>query len=83
LNRLFSFDPGEIAIASLIAFSLFSVSIMNLSNDAYAHSALNSGAKIKTIDNKYQIAFEIYRNLLAQVRTRHYILATLMGTNLI
>ena len=60
MNRLFSFDPGEIAIVSLIAFSLFSVSIMNLSNDAYAHSALNSGAKIKTIDNKYQIAFEMY-----------------------
>jgi len=34
--------------------------IVSLSHHAYAHSTIDSGVTVKTIDNKYQIAFQLY-----------------------
>ena len=61
LNGRFCVDSQRKIIRGfLIALSLFTVPIVSLSDYAYAHSAVNSGAMVKTIDGKYQIAFQLY-----------------------
>jgi len=85
LNRLFSFDLQEIAIFLLIALPVFSVLIMNSSHHAYAHSTFASGAIVKTIDNKYQIAFQLYPKFAnaGQNATLHFSILDEMGSNLV
>jgi len=86
LARLFSFDSQEIAMVLLSALSLFSVSIMSLSHHpAYAHSNVDSGAVLKTIDNKYQIAFQLYPKFAnaGQNATLHFSILDKTGSNLV
>src|SRR3712207_7667985 len=74
LNRLFCFDSQNIVTVLLIALSVLSLPIVSLSHYAYAHSTVDSGAIVKTIDNKYQIAFQIYPKFVSagQNATLHF-----------
>jgi hypothetical protein len=75
MNRIFCFDSQKkIAIVLLIALSVFIVPIAILSHYAYAHSTVDSKATVKTIDNKYQIAFQLYPKLASagQNATLHF-----------
>lgn len=60
LNRFFPFNPREIVVVLLSALSVFSLPILSLPHYAYAHTTIDSGAVMKMIDNKYQIAFQQY-----------------------
>jgi len=58
---------------------------MSLSHYAYAHSAVDSGAIVKTIDNKYQIAFQLYPKFVSagQNATLHFDLLDENKSNLV
>jgi hypothetical protein len=89
LNRLFCFDSQKIVRVLLIfAFSLLSsVPIVSLSHYAYAHStAVDGGAIVKTVDNKYQIVFQLYPKFASagQNSTLHFdVLDEKGSTNLV
>jgi hypothetical protein len=85
LNRTFRFDSRNLVTVSLIALSVFSVSIVSLSHYAYAHTTVDSGAISKTIDNKYQIAFQIYPKFARadQDTTLHFSIVDDKGSNLV
>jgi hypothetical protein len=84
LNKLFCFD-SKIAIVLLIALSVFTVPIVILSHYAYAHSTVDSGAIVKTIDNKYQIAFQLYPKFASpgQNATLHFSILDENNSNLV
>jgi hypothetical protein len=85
LNTLFCFDTQKIVRVLLIALSVFSVPIVSLSHYAYAHSSVDSVAIVKTIDNKYQIAFQLYPKFASagQNSTLHFDILDENGSNLI
>jgi hypothetical protein len=85
LDRLFCFGSQKIVMVLLIALSVFTVPIVSLSHYAYAHSAVDSGAIVKTIDNKYQIAFQIYPKFASagQNSTLHFDILDEKGSNLV
>jgi hypothetical protein len=87
LNRLsFCFDSQKIVRVLLIALSLLSsVPIVSLSHYAYAHSTVDAGAIVKTIDNKYQIAFQLYPKFASagQNATLHFSILNENGSNLV
>jgi hypothetical protein len=85
LNRLFWFDSQKIVNVLLIALLVFSVPIVSLSHYAYAHSTVDSGAIVKTIDNKYQIAFQLYPKFVSagQNATLHFDIRDGNGSNLV
>lgn len=85
LNRFLSFDSQRIVIFILIGLSVFSVSAMSISQHAYAHVTIDSGATVKTIDNKYQIAFQPYPKLVSagQDSTLHFSILDESKSNLI
>ena len=85
LNRLFCFDLPTAVRVLFIALSVFSVPILSLLHYAYAHSTVNSGAILKTIDNKYKIAFQLYPKFAnaGQNATLHFSILDKMGSNLV
>jgi hypothetical protein len=85
LNRLFCFDSQKIVTVLLIALSVLSLPIVSLSHYAHAHSTVDSGAVVKTIDNKYQIAFQIYPKFVneGQNATLHFSILDENGSNLV
>ena len=86
MNRLsFCFDSQKIVRVLLIALSLLSVPIVSLSHYAYAHSTVDGGAILKTIDNKYQIAFQLYPKFASagQNATLHFSILNENGSNLV
>ena len=85
MNRLFCFDSQKIVRVLLIALSLLSVPIVSLSHYAYAHSTVDSAAIVKTIDNKYQIAFQLYPKFASagQNSTLHFSIIDENGSNLV
>ncbi len=85
MNRLFCFDSQKIVRVLLIALSVFIVPIASLSHHAYAHSAVDSGAIVKTIDNKYKIAFQLYPKFASagQNATLHFSVLDENDSNLI
>lgn len=85
LNRLFCFDLHKIVMVLLIALSVLSVPIVSLSHYAYAHSTVDSGALVKTIDDKYQIAFLLYPKFASagQNATLHFSILDENGYNLV
>jgi hypothetical protein len=87
LNRIFCFDlQKNIVRVLLIALSVFGVPLVSLSQYAYAHStAVDSGAVVKTIDNKYQVAFQIYPKFASagQNATLHFDILNEDGSNLV
>src|SRR5215212_5159836 len=85
-NRLFFFDSQNLARVLLIAaLPVLTVPIVNLSHYAYAHSTVDSGAVLKTIDNKYQIAFQLYPKFAnaGQNATLHFSILDKMDSNLV
>jgi hypothetical protein len=68
-----------------MALSVFSVPIMTFSQYAYAHSTVDSGAIVKTIDNKYQIAFQLYPKfaIAGQNATLHFSILDENNSNLV
>ena len=85
LSRFLSFNAQQIVIFLLIGMSVFSVSIMSLSQHAYAHVTVDSGATVKTLDNKYQIAFQLYPKFVSagQDSTLHFTILDENKSNLI
>jgi hypothetical protein len=85
LNRLFCFDSQKIVTVLLIALSVLSLPIVSLSHYAHAHSTVDSRAIVKTIDNKYQIAFQIYPKFVSagQNATLHFSILDENGSNLV
>lgn len=85
LNRLFCFASQEIVRVLLIALSVFSVPIASFSHYAYAHSTVDSGAIVKAIDNKYQVAFQLYPKFASagQNATLHFSILDENGSNLV
>lgn len=86
MNRLsFCFDSQKIVRVLLIALSLLSVPIVSLSHYAYAHSTVDGGAIVKTTDNKYQIAFQLYPKFASagQNATLHFSILNENGSNLV
>jgi hypothetical protein len=84
-NRRFFFDSQNIARVLLIAaLPVLTISIVSLSHHAYAHSTVDSGSIVKTIDNKYQIAFQIYPKFshAGQNATLHFDILDENGSNL-
>jgi hypothetical protein len=47
-------------VVLLSALSVFSLPILSPPQYTYAHSTIDSGGVVKIIDNKYQVAFQIY-----------------------
>jgi hypothetical protein len=85
LNRLFCFDSQTAVRVLFIALSVFSVPILSLLQYAYAHSTVDSGAMLKTIDNKYQIAFQLYPKFASagQNATLHFSILDEKGSNFV
>ena len=86
MNRIFCFDSQKkIVRILLIALSVLSVPIVSLSHYAYAHSTIDGGAIVKTIDNKYQIAFQLYPKFVSagQNATLHFSVLDENGSNLV
>lgn len=85
MNRLFSFDSQNIETVLLIALSVLNLPIVSLSHYAHAHSTVDGGAIVKTIDNKYQIAFQIYPKFVSagQNATLHFSILDENGSNLV
>ncbi len=87
MNRIFCFDSQKkIARVLLIsALSILSVPIVSLSHYAEAHSTVDSGAIVKTIDNKYKIAFQLYPKFASagQNATLHFSIIDENGSNLV
>jgi hypothetical protein len=89
LNRiLFCFDSQKKIVRVLLIISallVFGVPIVSLSHYAYAHSTVDSGAIVKTIDNKYQIAFQLYPKFVSagQNATLHFSILDENGSNLV
>lgn len=85
LNRLFCFDLQKTVRVLLITLSVFSVPIMSLSHYAYAHSTVDSGAIVKTVDNKYKIAFQVYPKFASagQNATLHFSVLDENNSNLV
>ncbi len=65
--------------------SVFSLPILSLSHYAYAHSTIDSGASVKMIDNKYQVAFQIYPKFVnvRQDAALHFSILNKSNSNLI
>jgi hypothetical protein len=84
LNRLFWFNSQKIVSVLLIVLLVFSVPIVSLSHYAYAHSTVDSEAIVKTIDNKYQIAFQLYPKFVSagQNATLHFSILNENNSNL-
>ena len=85
MNRLFCFDSQKLVTVLLIALSVLSLPIVSLSHYAHAHSTVDSGALVKTMDNKYQIAFQIYPKFVSagQNATLHFSILDENGSNLV
>ena len=85
LNRLFCFDSQTAVRVLFIALSVFSVPILSLLQYAYAHSTVDSGAMLKTIDNKYKIAFQLYPKFASagQNATLHFSILDEKGSNFV
>lgn len=85
MNRLFCFASQEIVRVLLITLSVFSVPIASFSHYAYAHSTVDSGAIVKAIDNKYQVAFQLYPKFASagQNATLHFSILDENGSNLV
>jgi hypothetical protein len=85
LNITLHFDLQNLVRVSLIALSVFSVSIVSLSHYAYAHTTVDSRAISKTIDNKYQIAFQLYPKFASanQDTMLHFSIVDEKGSNLV
>ena len=85
LNISYHFDSQNLARVSLIALLVFSVSIVSLSHFAYAHTTFDSRVISKTIDNKYQIAFQLYPKFARadQDTTLHFSIVDEKGSNLV
>ena len=85
LNRLFCFDSQTAARVLFIALSVFSVPILSLLHYAYAHSTVDSKAILKTIDNKYKIAFQLYPKFASagQNATLHFSILDEKGSNFV
>jgi hypothetical protein len=85
LNRLFCFDSQTAVRVLFIALSVFSVPILSLLHYAYAHSTVDSKAILKTIDNKYKIAFQLYPKFASagQNATLHFSILDEKGSNFI
>jgi hypothetical protein len=86
LNRIFCFDSQKkIVRILLIALSVLNMPMMSLSHYTYAHSTVDGGAIVKTIDNKYQIAFQIYPKFVSagQNATLHFSIFDENGSNLV
>jgi hypothetical protein len=85
LNKLFSFNSQEIAVVLISALSVFSLPILSLSHFAHAHSTIDSGAAVKMIDNKYQVAFQIYPKFVSagQDAALHFSIFDKSNSNLV
>ena len=85
LNRLFCFDSQTAVRVLFIALSVFSVPILSLLHYAYAHSTVDSKAILKTIDNKYKIAFQLYPKFASagQNATLHFSILDEKGSNFV
>lgn len=85
MNRLFCFDSQKIVTVLLFALSVLSLPIVSLSHYAHAHSTVDSGAIVKTIDNKYQIAFQLYPKFVSagQNATLHFSILDENRSNLV
>lgn len=85
MNITLHFDSQNLVRVSLIALSVFSVSIVSLSHYAYAHTTVDSRAISKTIDNKYQIAFQLYPKFASadQDTMLHFSIVDEKGSNLV
>jgi hypothetical protein len=87
LNRiLFCFDSQEKIVRVFIsALLVFSIPIVSLSHYAYAHSTVDDGVIVKTIDNKYQIAFQLYPKFVraGQNATLHFDLLDENNSNIV
>jgi hypothetical protein len=86
LNIKFCFDSQKVVRVLLIAaLSVFSVPIVSLLHYAYGHTTVDSGAIVKTIDNKYQIAFQVYPKFASagQNATLHFSILDENGSNLV
>jgi hypothetical protein len=87
LHRIFCFDLQNILRVLLIfALSVFSsISIVSLSHYAYAHSTVESGGIVKTIDNNYQVSFLLYPKFASagQNATMHFDILNNNNSNLV
>ena len=85
MNRLSCFDSQKIVRFLLIALSVFSLSIMSISHHAYAHITVGGGARVKIVDNKYQIAFELHPKFASagQNTTLHFSILDENNSNLV
>jgi ABC-type cobalt transport system substrate-binding protein len=81
------FDSQEktVRVLFIVALSVFIVPMVSLSHYAYGHSAGDSGATVKTIDNKYRIAFQLYPKfaIAGQNATLHFDIRNANGSNLV
>jgi ABC-type cobalt transport system substrate-binding protein len=88
MNRFFWFDSQKKIARVLLIFTLlvFTMPVVSLlSQDAYAHSAVDSSAVVKTIDNKYQMAFQLFPKFASagQNATLHFDILDEKGSNLV
>ena len=87
LHRIFCFDLQNILRVLLIfALSVLSIiSIVSLSHYAYAHSTVESGGIVKTIDNNYQVSFLLYPKFASagQNATMHFDILNNNNSNLV
>ncbi|MDQ5842511.1 MAG: hypothetical protein M3286_03375 [Thermoproteota archaeon] len=89
MNITLDFGSQNLVRVFLITLLVFSVSIsistMSISHYAYAHSTVGNGAISKTIDNKYQIAFQLYPKFASagQDTMLHFSILDEKGSNLV
>lgn len=85
MKRFLHFSSHKFVILFLIGLSVFSVSTLSLSQRAFAHVTVDSGATVKTIDNKYQIVFQLYPKFVSagQDSTLHFSVLDENKSNLI
>jgi hypothetical protein len=82
---LFCFDWEKIVRVLLIGLLVFTIPIVSVSHYAYAHSSVDSEAIVKTIDNKYRVAFQLYPKFASagQNATLHFSVLDENGSNLV
>jgi len=74
LNRFLFFNAQRIVLLFLIGLSVFSASALSLSMHAFAHVTIDNGATVKTVDNKYLVAFQPFPKFVSagQDATLHF-----------
>jgi hypothetical protein len=82
---LFCFDCEKIVRVLLIALLVFTLPIVSISHYAYAHSSVDNEAIVKTIDNTYRVAFQLYPKFASagQNATLHFSVLDENGSNLV